>query len=257
MAINYGPALDEDGPMRSEGDAPVERLRNYAYDVSTFREPGPWTGEHMMAFFNTLRDAFGYWFSWTTPGFGGVRVIIRGGASNEFADAVHTVLRERLPAAVVSTVELGDPVPAKVNATFRFNGPRVPQKPVTAAPRPGQRWRSPTGEEGRIYDTTPDGNYRHLWHLRMASGLRVQEEHADLVTAWTYVDGPTEPETARERFDRVGALMVADRPEGVTERTWQAVVAAIGEGEDEVSLRAKCAAARVALVVAERMRVVR
>ena len=127
----------------------------------------------------------------------------------------------------------------------------------TAAPRPGQTWRSPTGEEGRIYDTTPDGNYRPLWHLRMTSGLRVREEHADLVTAWTYVSGPTEPETNREAKDRVGALMIDDRPEGVTERTWQAVVMAMGEGEDESGMRQKCAAARVALALAERMRVMR
>jgi hypothetical protein len=133
---------------------------------------------------------------------------------------------------------------------------RIVAAPKRIAPRPGQRWRSPTGEEGRIYDLTHE-EHASVWHLRMGSGLRVREEHDDLVTAWTYVDGPTEPETAREAKDRVGALMVADRPDGVTERTWQAVVAAMGEGEDDAGMRQKCAAARVALVVAERMRVVR
>ena len=51
--------------------------------------------------------------------------------------------------------------------------------------------------------------------------------------------------------------MIDDRPEGVTERTWQAVVMAMGEGEDESGMRQKCAAARVALALAERMRVMR
>lgn len=160
-------------------------------------------------------------------------------------------VRERMQKHLEASV---DPKRVSGDITFPLNGPRKPQQSVTAAPRPGQTWRSPTGEEGRIYDHTHEP-YTDVWHLRMTSGLRVREEHADLVTAWSYVSGSTEPETPRERFDRVGALMVADRPEGVTERTWQAVVMAMGEGEDENGMRQKCASARVALAVAERMRV--
>ncbi len=62
--------------------------------------------------------------------------------------------------------------------------------------------------------------------IRMTSAVRVTVHERDLRSGWTFVAGPTVHETRREAFERVLALELADRPEGVTERQW---LRAVGE----------------------------
>lgn len=113
------------------------------------------------------------------------------------------------------------------------------------------------GREGTILDVD-----EQEVTLRMVERDRVEIDRVDLLDRGDFLRGPTEPETRREEWERVCSLMLAARPDGVSEVCWRAVVADIGEAthqqrgyvgpDDAASMRRRCALVRQSFEVAER-----
>lgn len=86
-------------------------------------------------------------------------------------------------------------------------------------PRCGQRWRGPrTGLIGTIYDHRTEGAVE-LFKVRLEDGER-GEVAGEYFECCEFIDGPVEPETPREAYERVVRLEAADVPEGLNADRW-------------------------------------
>jgi hypothetical protein len=168
--------------------------------------------------------------------FGG-QWFVHATCANHRAEMPQAPVREE-PWDGVIVAGLGVPQPARrplLTATVRAAVDLIVAKERARppAPRPGQTWRRTDGEEGTVYDVEEDRyRGRTTYRLRMISRLRVEahRDHDDAgLPGWTFVRGPLQPETPAEAWDRVAALVLADRPGGVTEDVWRAVCADVRE----------------------------
>lgn len=170
---------------------------------------------------------------------------------------------------VVPRTSIGsDSAPTKDQAAMHHRVSTPDGNSLAICIRPGQRWRI-DGRLGDLVDVEPENGFgragRSTYVFRMVERDVVKKTivHGDdsLPNHATFVSGPTEQETPHEEWDRVAALMLADRPEGTTESVWRAVVMDVGEADrsrrgligpnDAESLRRQCAVVRRAFVTAE------
>jgi hypothetical protein len=168
----------------------------------------------------------------------GVRVAPKLWAIEQAEADADAIAERRMRAAIVGPVVGIEETRARLRAVLERNKhatvypwPEPKATPAPVTPRPGQTWRDAKGEEGVIVDSElKAANVLHT--LRMASGLRVVAWQHKMLrpVEWTYVSGPTAPETPREAFERVLALCLADRPDGVTEMAWLRAVGEEREG---------------------------